>query len=73
VSTTDPVTGKTTTVHTLFVGNDNDFLAELAPPVGTGENPNQWFVFGFSDADLPAFVPQRFDRCGGAGCDDRGR
>jgi hypothetical protein len=35
--------------HTLYVGNDNDFL----PTAPNGlSNPNQWFVFGFSDADL---------------------
>lgn len=44
------------TRHTLYIGNDNDFLAD----VGGTSNPNQWFVFGFSDADLKgsAFVPQ---------------
>jgi hypothetical protein len=60
LTTTDPVTKKTTVQHTLFVGNDNDFLATLAAPIGTGDNPNQWFVFSFADADLPGFVPQQF-------------
>jgi hypothetical protein len=60
LTATDPVTQKTTRKHTLFVGNDNDFLATLAPPIGTGDNPNQWFVFSFADADLPGFVPQQF-------------
>jgi hypothetical protein len=46
------------TKHTLFVGNDNDFLAVLTPPVGNGANPNQWFVFSFSDVDLPGYEPQ---------------
>jgi hypothetical protein len=46
------------TRHTLFVANDNDFMGTLTPPVGNGENPNQWFVFAFSDADLPGFEPQ---------------
>jgi len=23
-------------------------------------NPNQFFVFGFTDAELPGFVPQQF-------------
>lgn len=48
--------------HTLYVANDNDFLATVA--VGSSEvsNPNQFFVFGFSDADLQGatFVPQVF-------------
>jgi len=43
------------TTHTLFVGNDNDF-------VPTKAGPNVWFVFGFTDADLAAlglsFTPQ---------------
>jgi hypothetical protein len=62
VSATDPLTGRTVTRRTLFVGNDNDFLGVLTPPVGNGDNPNQWFVFSFADADLPGFVPQRFER-----------
>lgn len=37
--------------HTLFVANDNDFVPNVA-------GPNQFFVFGFQDADLPGFVPQ---------------
>jgi hypothetical protein len=38
-----------TTLHTLWVANDNDFLQDLNGP---GTNPNQFFVFGFSDAEL---------------------
>jgi len=38
--------------HTLYVANDNDFLA-TDPVTGTA-NPNQWYVFGVSDADLLA-------------------
>jgi hypothetical protein len=38
--------------------------------VGNGENPNQFFVFAFSDSDLPSFVPQRFQDHDD---DDRGR
>lgn len=38
-----------TTLHTLWVANDNDFLQDLN---GAGTNPNQFFVFGFTDADL---------------------
>jgi len=45
--------------HTLYVGNDNDFLA-VTP--GGKTNPNQWFVFAFTDADLAgsAFVNQQW-------------
>ena len=47
------------TLHTLWVSNDNDFLpvTEDTPPI---PNPNQFFVIGFTDADLPGFVPQQF-------------
>jgi Esterase-like activity of phytase len=47
------------TLHTLWVSNDNDFVLSTqdAPPI---PNPNQFFVFGFSDAQLPGFVPQQF-------------
>jgi hypothetical protein len=38
-----------TTLHTLWMANDNDFLQDLN---GAGTNPNQFFVFGFTDADL---------------------
>ena len=41
------------TQHTLFVANDNDFIPETA-------GPNQFFVFGFVDADLPGFAIQQF-------------
>jgi hypothetical protein len=45
------------TIHTLWVANDNDFLQDYAGP---GTNPNQFFVFGFTDADLGGsqYVPQ---------------
>ena len=48
-------------IHTLWIANDNDFLQDLSGP---GTNPNQFFVFGFTDADLAGskFVPQRFGR-----------
>lgn len=40
-------------VHTLWVANDNDFLIQATDSKGnTIDNPNQFFVFGFSDADL---------------------
>jgi len=46
------------TKHTLYLANDNDFLAS----VGGKANPNQFFVFAFDDADLggSVFEPQRF-------------
>ncbi|HEY0565366.1 MAG TPA: esterase-like activity of phytase family protein [Terriglobales bacterium] len=45
--------------HTLWVANDNDFLQDFAGPQ---TNPNQFFVFGFTDNDLAGseFVPQHF-------------
>jgi hypothetical protein len=45
------------TVHTIWVANDNDFLQDLNGP---STNPNQFFVFGFTDADLSGsvYVPQ---------------
>ena len=55
----DPITHQPMRLHTLWIGNDNDFLATLTPPVGIGDNPNQFFVFSFTDADLPSYVPQR--------------
>ncbi|SCK60277.1 Uncharacterized conserved protein [Variovorax sp. HW608] len=44
--------------HTLYVGNDNDFVATT--PGGLA-NPNKWFVFAFTEADLGGspFVNQR--------------
>jgi hypothetical protein len=46
------------TVHTLWIANDNDFLQDFS---GSNSNPNQFFVFGFTDADLGGsqFVPQQ--------------
>jgi len=45
---------RNTRLHTLWVSNDNDFLLQTAdvPPV---PNPNQFFVFGFTDEDLPGY------------------
>ena len=40
-------------LHTLFIGNDNDFLPGIA-------GPNQFYVFGFKDSDLPGFAQQQF-------------
>ena len=55
------VSGANGTLHTLWVANDNDFLQDLNGP---GTNPNQFFVFGFSDSDLGGskFIPQEHSR-----------
>lgn len=49
------------TTHTLWVANDNDFLQDFDGP---NTNPNNFFVFGFTDADLGGsqYVPQQFRR-----------
>jgi len=52
--------------HTLFVSNDNDFLATVADPLKLPSdstrslvfNPNKFFVFAFDDSELPGYVPQ---------------
>jgi len=52
-----------TTLHTLWIANDNDFLQTVADSKGNQiPNPNQFFVFGFTDADLAGsiLVPQQF-------------
>jgi len=47
--------------HTLYITNDNDFLAAVPDKNNViVDNPNQYFVFAFSDADLPGFVQQKF-------------
>ncbi len=66
------------TKHTLFVANDNDFLAYIADPTkspddptrGYVENPNLIYVFAFGDGDLPGYVPQAIDRERDFGCYD---
>ncbi len=47
-----------TTYHTLWVANDNDFLQDYGGVMNS--NPNQYYVFGFTDADLGGskYVPQ---------------
>jgi hypothetical protein len=53
------------TVHTLWIANDNDFLQTVADSDGNQiPNPNQFFVFSFTDADLGGtkLVPQQFGR-----------
>ena len=48
-----------TTEHTLYISNDNDYLASVADDNAvTVDNPNQFFVFAFTDADLPGFLLQ---------------
>ena len=46
------------TTHTLWVANDNDFLQDYNG--ATNSNPNRFFVFGFTNADLSGsiYVPQ---------------
>ena len=46
--------------HTLWVANDNDFLQDYNNQQNS--NPNQFFVFGFTDEDLGGskYVPQVF-------------
>jgi Esterase-like activity of phytase len=47
--------------HTLYVSNDNDFLSQVPLSDGTMvDNPNQFFVFGFTDADLAKFGVDEF-------------
>lgn len=51
------------TLHTLWIANDNDFLQTVPDANGNQiANPNQFFVVGFTDADLAGskFVPQQF-------------
>jgi len=40
-------------LHTLYIANDNDFLPGTA-------GPNQFYVYAFSDKDLPNYTAQRF-------------
>lgn len=45
------------TWHTLWVSNDNDFVANVLDTTGAPQlNPNQIFVVGFTDADLNGTV-----------------
>lgn len=38
--------------HTLWIANDNDF-------VSAASGPNNFYVFAFTNADLPGYVPQQ--------------
>ncbi|MBI2680142.1 MAG: esterase-like activity of phytase family protein [Candidatus Solibacter usitatus] len=54
-----------TTMHTLWIANDNDFLSTVADTNGVQiQNSNQFYVVGFTDGDLAGskFVPQQFHR-----------
>jgi hypothetical protein len=47
-------------VHTLYVSNDNDFLATITDtthPNGV-DNPNHFFVFAVPRSALPTYVPE---------------
>lgn len=49
------------TLHTLWIANDNDFLSTITDskhPQGFA-NPNNFYVFGFSDLDLKDYVAQK--------------
>ena len=60
------------TMHTLYVSNDNDFQASVADPLklpadttrGFILNPNKFFVFAFSDSELPGYIPQQIQSPG---------
>lgn len=66
------------TKHTLYVTNDNDFLATIADPLklpsdptrATIANPNMFYVFTFDDVDLPRYEPQRLNEKHGRDGDD---
>ena len=53
--------------HTLYLANDNDFLPTIADPLKLPTdptrslilNPNQFYVFAFTDVELPEFLPQQ--------------
>jgi hypothetical protein len=60
--------------HTLFIANDNDFIATVTDtnhPTGK-DNPNVIFVFTFGQSDLPGFEPQQLEANGRCGEHDRG-
>jgi hypothetical protein len=47
--------------HNLLIANDNYFIPTFTDALHPGgiANPNRWFVFAFSDADLPGRPPHR--------------
>ncbi len=57
----DDIVFNNQTLHTLWISNDNDFLNTITDskhPQGFS-NPNNFYVFGFSDADLQNYVAQK--------------
>ncbi|GAA5175496.1 esterase-like activity of phytase family protein [Niveibacterium umoris] len=49
------------TRHTLYIANDNDFVSTVTDsnhPAGIA-NPNKFYVFSFTDADLPGYQAQQ--------------
>jgi len=59
----DDVSFNGSTLHTLWIANDNDFLNSITDnkhPNGFA-NPNNFYVFGFSDTDLENYTPQHVD------------
>lgn len=48
-------------LHTLWISNDNDFLSTITDTkhLQGFNNPNNFYVFGFSDADLQHYVAQK--------------
>src|SRR5262249_17318034 len=49
------------TKHTLFVTNDNDFIAHVTDALHPNgiDTPNYFFVFAFDATDLPTYVAQK--------------
>ena len=59
--------------RTLYVASDNDFLSAVEDKDGVVvDNPNRFFVFAFSDADLPGYVAQKFKALRSDDGDDQG-
>lgn len=50
--------------HTLFLANDNDYVATVTDslhPTGV-DNANKFFVFTIDSESLPGFIPQQFGK-----------
>lgn len=69
------ITIGSSTKHTLFIANDNDFLSRITDSKHTAgiDNPNQFFVFAFDDAELPGLVKQRINALRGDDNNHQGR